>query len=54
MIIAVDEEGGTVVRISNNPNLRSERFPSPQQLYQSGGYDKIESTTLEMNELLSS
>ena len=54
MIIAVDEEGGTVVRVSSNPNLRSEKFSSPQQLYQSGGYDKIESTTLEMSQLLSS
>lgn len=54
MIIAVDEEGGTVVRVSSNPNLRSEKFSSPQQLYQSGGYDKIESTTLETSQLLSS
>lgn len=54
MIIAVDEEGGTVVRISSNPNLRSEKFPSPQELYQEGGYDKITSTTIEMSELLSS
>ncbi len=54
MIIAVDEEGGTVVRISSNPNLRNERFPSPQELYQEGGYDKIASTTVEMSELLSS
>lgn len=52
MIIAVDEEGGGVVRISSNPNLRSERFASPQKVYNNGGLSGIESYTQEKCELL--
>lgn len=37
MLIGVDEEGGTVVRISGNPNLCGEPFWSPRRLYNSGG-----------------
>ena len=29
MLVAVDEEGGTVVRVSRNTRLRSSRFQSP-------------------------
>ena len=29
LLIGVDEEGGTVVRVSSNPHLRSEKFASP-------------------------
>lgn len=54
MIIAVDEEGGEVVRISSNPKLRSSRFLSPQRLYRKGGFDLIISDTQEKCELLSS
>lgn len=32
MLIGVDEEGGSVVRVSSNPALSPSRFPSPQQL----------------------
>ncbi len=35
----VDEEGGTVVRVSRV--FRDEPFPSPQDLYDEGGIDKI-------------
>lgn len=52
MIIATDEEGGTVVRVSSNPNLRKSKFLSPGQLYNSGGFDLIRETTLEMSKLL--
>ena len=52
MIIATDEEGGTVVRVSSNPELRDSRFLSPSQLYKKGGLDLIRETTLEMSELL--
>ena len=41
LLIGTDEEGGTVVRVSSNPNLRSEKFRSPQQLYQSGGIEAV-------------
>ncbi|WP_405316788.1 glycoside hydrolase family 3 N-terminal domain-containing protein, partial [Faecalibacillus faecis] len=54
MLIAVDEEGGTVVRVSSNPNLRSEKFKSPQELFAEGGFEKIASDTKEKCELLNS
>ena len=52
MIIAVDEEGGEVVRISSNPKLRKSKFLSPQRLYSKGGFDLIVSDTEEKCELL--
>ncbi len=36
MLIGADEEGGTVVRVSSNPNLRGTKFQSPQALYREG------------------
>ncbi len=39
--IAVDEEGGGVVRISGNPLLAPAPFRSPHDLYLSGGIDAI-------------
>jgi len=41
MIMAVDEEGGTIVRISSNPNLAPERFLSPKEIYDAGGLDAV-------------
>ncbi len=41
MLIGTDEEGGTVVRASSNPNLFPSREPSPQELYAQGGIDTI-------------
>ena len=32
LLIGVDEEGGTVARVSLNPHIRSEKFSSPQRL----------------------
>ena len=37
MLIAVDEEGGTVVRASLYKNFRKSRFRSPRQIYRSSG-----------------
>ena len=54
MLVAVDEEGGTVVRVSRNTRLRSSRFQSPQALFKAGGYELIESDTREKCELLHS
>ena len=54
MLIGVDEEGGTVVRVSANPAFRAEKFRSPQALYNEGGFDLITSDTREKDELLSS
>ena len=52
LLIGVDEEGGTVVRVSSNPHLRSEKFASPQRLYALGGMDRILADTREKNVLL--
>lgn len=52
ILTAVDEEGGVVVRVSSNPNLRSERFLSSQKLYELGGFDKIKEDTIEKSNLL--
>ena len=54
MIIGVDEEGGTVVRISSNPNLVDERFKSPQELFSIGGYEEIIRDTTEKSKILKS
>ena len=53
MFIAVDEEGGTVNRVSRNPALCAEPFQSPQALYAAGGLDLIRSDTEEKCALLS-
>ena len=52
LFIAVDEEGGTVNRVSANPALRSARFRSPQSLYNEGGLDLIVSDAREKCQLL--
>ena len=39
LLIAVDEEGGTVTRVSSNPAFRSQRFPSPRTAYRQGGME---------------
>ncbi|MDY3619388.1 glycoside hydrolase family 3 N-terminal domain-containing protein [Agathobaculum sp.] len=54
MLIGVDEEGGTVVRVSSNPNFRAAKFHSPQSLYAEGGMELVVSDTKEKDELLSS
>ncbi len=52
MLVSTDEEGGTVNRVSINPNLRETPFSSPSELYEEGGMEKIESDTLEKSALL--
>ena len=39
--LSVDEEGGTVVRISYHKQYRKEKFKSPQEYYKDGGIKKI-------------
>ncbi len=51
--IAVDEEGGTVNRVSSSQAFRSEPFKSPRALYAEGGMDAIVSDLHEKNALLS-
>lgn len=41
MFVAVDEEGGQVVRVSSNPSLRGEPYESLQKVFQRGGYDSL-------------
>lgn len=53
LLLATDEEGGTVVRVSSNPFLASRPFASPQDVYQKGGMAGIEQDTLEKVLLLS-
>ncbi len=54
MIIGVDEEGGTVNRISKYPQFRSVPFSAPQSLYSEGGLELITSDTEEKAKLLKS
>lgn len=54
ILTAVDEEGGIVVRVSSNKNLRSEPFKSSQDLYKEGGFQKIKEDTIEKSSLLKS
>ena len=52
MLIGVDEEGGTVNRISTNTEFRSEPFKSSQELYKDGGFDLIYEDTIEKSNFL--
>lgn len=53
LLTAVDEEGGSVVRISSNPQLRAEKFKSSQELYNEGGLAAIKTDTIDKSLLLS-
>ena len=48
----MDEEGGTVNRISRYPAFRAEPFSSPQERYKAGGFEAIEKDTVEKCTLL--
>lgn len=52
LLIASDEEGGTVSRVSGNQNLVSTAFLSPQALYEQGGWDAIITDVKEKSQLL--
>lgn len=41
LLIAVDEEGGTVTRLSCYRAFRDAKFPSPRRAYQKGGLDYL-------------
>ena len=41
MLVAADEEGGTVVRVSSNPNLAPSPFLSPKEYFKNGGMDAV-------------
>ncbi len=54
MLIAVDEEGGTVTRVSRYPAYRTTPFLSPREIYEAGGLDAIRQNEIEKSQLLSS
>ena len=41
LLIGVDEEGGTVARVSARKAFRDQRFPSPRSLYNSSGMEAV-------------
>ncbi len=52
-LIAVDEEGGTVVRVSSHTALRETPFAAPSVLWAQGGADAVYSDGLEKGRFLS-
>lgn len=53
-LIAVDEEGGRVVRVSSNPALAPAQYESPQYYYNLGGLDAVIENAAEKSDLLAS
>ena len=54
MLIAVDEEGGQVTRISQFEQYHHDKFQSPQELYEDGGFDLIVNDTKDKDDFLKS
>lgn len=52
LLTAVDEEGGIVTRVSQNPQLAPSRFASPQALYAAGNLLLIRDDTVSKSKLL--
>ena len=52
LLIAVDEEGGTVTRVSSYTAFRSSPFASPRELYSQGGMDAVLSAEAEKAQLM--
>lgn len=52
ILTAVDEEGGSVVRISSNPSLVAEKFKSPSEIYKAGGFTAIKNDTINKSRVL--
>lgn len=53
LLIAVDEEGGSVVRVSSNKKLIKQPFKSPSELYKIGGFNEIKKDTINKSMFLS-
>ncbi len=53
LLLAVDEEGGSVTRVSSYPAFRERRFLSPRNAYAQGGMDLVLSNEREKAALLS-
>ena len=54
LIFGVDEEGGTVVRVSSHKAFRNSKFKSPQQIWKQGQLPAILEDSKEKSELLKS
>ena len=54
LLVSTDEEGGTVVRVSSNPQLRETPFLSPSELKAQGGIELVKTDTDEKSQLLKS
>lgn len=54
LVLGVDEEGGTVVRVSNNKAFRNTKFKSPQELWNIGQLPAIIEDSKEKSALLKS
>ena len=54
LIMAVDEEGGMVTRVSRYIAYRDTKFKSPKEYYKEGGYELLEQTEKEKAEMLTS
>lgn len=52
LVIAVDEEGGYVTRVSRYPGFRESKFLAPRSYYESGGEKLLEQTEKEKAKLL--
>ena len=52
LLIAIDEEGGSVSRLSSNKNIVDSPFLSPQELYKKDGFNAIEKDTKNKNKIL--
>lgn len=52
LIIGTDEEGGTVVRASDNTNLRDTPYLSPSDTFANGGWSAIEDDAYDKAEFL--
>ena len=54
MFIAVDEEGGSVVRVSKYKQFRKTPYKSPRTVYKNGGWDAVKSDAKSKSKLLKS
>ncbi len=52
LLIATDEEGGKVSRLSSNTNLVSTPFKSSSELYEEGGMEAIKKDTINKSDVL--
>ena len=52
MLIGVDEEGGTVNRVSRYSQYRATPFKAPQELYTAGGFEAVAADAKDKSEFL--